>query len=200
MHRLGGERANLTMRTRRKLRAQESPLPSGSQGVRRLRPRPSESKIYYCLDIGPQVFSRMPSVHDVAKFILQECGEISVMKLQKLLYYCQAWHLVWEEKPLFPERIEAWANGPVVPAAYSIHRGKFSLSSWPKGHAVSLTAKHQETVKKVLAFYGKHTAQWLSDLTHRERPWLDARRGLAPSERGEKIITPAAMHEYYSSL
>jgi uncharacterized phage-associated protein len=142
----------------------------------------------------------MPSVHDVAKFLLQKSGEVTVMKLQKLLYYCQAWHLVWTEKPLFSERIEAWANGPVVPAAYSLHRGQFSVSSWPKGDVRNLSPEQQETVGKIFSFYGGHTAQWLSDLTHRERPWLDARQGLAPSERGNSEITSAAMHEYYSSI
>ena len=49
----------------------------------------------------------MPSVHDVAKFILKERGSMTVMKLHKLLYYAQAWTLVWDEKPLFCQKIEA---------------------------------------------------------------------------------------------
>ena len=58
----------------------------------------------------------MSNVHDVAAMILNEQGAMTAMKLQKLVYYCQAWHLVWDEECLFPERIEAWANGPVVRA------------------------------------------------------------------------------------
>ena len=49
------------------------------------------------------------------------------MKLQKLLYYCQAWALVWDDKPLFKEKIEAWISGPVVRTLYNTHRGKFLL-------------------------------------------------------------------------
>jgi uncharacterized phage-associated protein len=142
----------------------------------------------------------MPSVHDVAKFILQQQGEMSVMKLHKLLYYCQAWCLVWEEKPLFSERIEAWANGPVVREVYEKHRGKFSVSSWTKGEDDRLTSRQKDIVKNVLKFYGDKTAQWLSDLTHREQPWIEARRGLAPLARGSREITTAALHEYYSSI
>ena len=70
------------------------------------------------------------SAHDVAAFILKESGPMTAMKLQKLVYYCQAWSLVWDEKPLFKEKIEAWANGPVVRALYEKHRGKFKVSSW----------------------------------------------------------------------
>ncbi|HCU23588.1 MAG TPA: hypothetical protein DF383_01115, partial [Deltaproteobacteria bacterium] len=72
----------------------------------------------------------MTSVHDVATYILKKTGPITAMKLQKLVYYSQAWSLVWDEKPLFKEKIEAWTNGPVVPALYRLHRGKFEISSW----------------------------------------------------------------------
>ena len=49
----------------------------------------------------------MANVFDVAACILKQKGPMTAMKLQKLLYYSQAWSLVWDEKPLFPERIEA---------------------------------------------------------------------------------------------
>ena len=51
------------------------------------------------------------SVFDVAQYILETCGTMSAMKLQKLVYYSQAWSLVWNDKPLFYEEIEAWAGG-----------------------------------------------------------------------------------------
>lgn len=70
------------------------------------------------------------SAHDVAAYILRKQGPMSVWKLHKLLYYAQAWHLVWEEEPLFREHIEAWANGPVVPALYPLHKGLFTVSAW----------------------------------------------------------------------
>jgi uncharacterized phage-associated protein len=142
----------------------------------------------------------MVSVHDVAKFILSERGEMTAMKLQKLLYYSQAWSLVWDEAPLFREKIKAWANGPVVREAYDVHRGSFKVSSWPSGRINALTQKQKTTVRNVLKFYGGKTAQWLSDLTHQEAPWNEARKGLPEAERGDSEITLASMHEYYSSL
>ncbi len=57
----------------------------------------------------------MAQLNDVARYILElQGGEVSTMKLQKLMYYSQAWSLVWDEKPLFDAHIEAWANGPVI--------------------------------------------------------------------------------------
>jgi len=140
------------------------------------------------------------SVHDVAAYILEKQGRMTAMKLQKLLYYAQAWSLVWDEKPLFSERIEAWANGPVIREAYEKHKGKFEVVSWRHGESSNLIKKQRDTINAILKFYGDKSSQWLSDLSHRETPWKDAREGLAPGERGAKVITLASMMEYYSGL
>lgn len=125
---------------------------------------------------------------------------MSAIKLQKLVYYSQAWHLVWEDEPLFKARIEAWANGPVVPTLYREHRGTFTVSTWQKGSVGNLTASQRESIDAVLKHYGGKTAFWLSELTHKEQPWRSARAGLSPGARSNHEITPAAMAEYYGSL
>jgi uncharacterized phage-associated protein len=142
----------------------------------------------------------MATVHDVAAYILSNRGRIAAMKLHKLLYYAQAWGLVWDDQPLFDSRIEAWANGPVIPDVYAAHRGNFEVGAWAKGNADALTADERETVDSVLGYYGDKSSQWLSDLTHQESPWIDARAGLAPGQRGNREITHAAMAEYYGGL
>lgn len=142
----------------------------------------------------------MASVHDVAAYILEKHGEMTTMKLQKLVYYAQAWSLVWDEKPLFSDAIQAWVNGPVVYALYDQHRGLFRVSQWPMGDSSKLTSEQRETIDSVLGTYGGRSSQWLSDLTHLEAPWRDAREGLAPGQRGDSEITHAALAEYYGSL
>lgn len=140
------------------------------------------------------------SVHDVAAYILQKCGTITAMKLQKLLYYSQAWSLVWDETPLFREPIEAWANGPVVREVYELHRGVFAVDHWPQGDAGNLAQPQRDTVDAVLEHYGSKPAQYLSDLTHEERPWKEARLGIPEGSRGYAQINIATMAEYYGSL
>lgn len=142
----------------------------------------------------------MASVFDVASYILQKQGPMTAMKLQKLVYYTQAWSLVWDEKPLFPEKIRAWVNGPVVPELFAAHQGEFTVSKVPKGNPTVFDVDEQATIDGVLAHYGSKTAPWLIALTHREQPWLDARKGLADSERGNKEITLGAMADYYGNL
>jgi uncharacterized phage-associated protein len=144
----------------------------------------------------------MANVYDVAVYILQERGKTSAMKLQKLVYYCQAWHLVWESRPLFTERIEAWANGPVVRDLYREHRRRFEVTAgiFPDGNPARLTKAERETIDAVLKGYGNLKSFELSDMTHRERPWRDARGDLPAGAQCSNVITHAAMAEYYESL
>lgn len=142
----------------------------------------------------------MAKVHDVCKYILEKTGPITAMKLQKLLYYCQAWSLVWDENPLFKEKIEAWISGPVIPIIYNKHKGCFKIDRWQWGKTNNLKNHEKETIDAVLDYYGSMTSQQLSDLTHAEDPWKAAREGLSDNERGSHEITPASMMEYYSFI
>ena len=142
----------------------------------------------------------MASVFDVAESILEMLSEpVTTWKLQKLVHYAQAWHLVWDEEPLFDEPIHAWAHGPVCPALYQKHKGSFEVST-VQGDSSRLNEDQRESVKAVVEHYGGFSGQQLSDLTHQEPPWKDARKGLSPLKRGKRVITHDAMVEYYGSL
>ena len=142
----------------------------------------------------------MASVLDVAQYILEKRGEMTAMKLQKLVYYCQAWHIAWHDDVLFPDRIEAWVDGPVAPELWRKHRGSFRVSSISGGKSNRLSAVERDTIKKVLNFYGDKSPQWLIDLTHQEKPWRDARRGIPDGVASSNVIQPQEMGLYYSSL
>ncbi|WP_202560581.1 Panacea domain-containing protein [Alcanivorax sp. DP30] len=139
---------------------------------------------------------------DISAYILDKQGEMSAMKLQKLLYYSQAWSMVWDEITLFDADFEAWANGPVLPSIYEIHRGQFLVNKrmFPNGNAKKVKGDASDTVDQVLKVYGKKTAQWLSNLTHEETPWVNARGDLSPIARSNNVIDKGSMHEYYSGL
>jgi uncharacterized phage-associated protein len=150
--------------------------------------------------VGSQEGGEMANVRDVAQYILSQVGQTSTWKLQKLVYYSQAWHSVWEDKTLFDAPIEAWANGPVCPELYECHRGQFSISRVQGSDVSRLTEDEKNTIDVVIGHYHKFNGQQLSDLTHSELPWKDARRGLAPGERGNHPIPVEAMSEFYSSF
>lgn len=142
------------------------------------------------------------SVFDVAAYVMNRIHECTTMKLHKLLYYCQAWTLVWDERPLFKENIEAWANGPVIRELFNFHKGMFTIkdTDMSLGNELLLSEKQRENINEVLDFYGEKSSQWLIDQTHIETPWLEARKGLDQTERGNRVIELDSMYQFYSSL
>jgi len=142
------------------------------------------------------------NVFDVASYILNKLGNISTMKLQKLVYYCQAWSLVWDEEPLFPESIKAWANGPVVGELFFQLKGLFTVNENDLliGNYKKLNEVQIETIDAVIEHYGDKSAQWLITLSHMEDPWRNAREGLQDGIRSNRIIALEDMASYYSSL
>lgn len=146
----------------------------------------------------------MANIFNVAKYILEKENKITAMKLQKLCYYSQAWHLVWEETPLFNNHFEAWENGPVCPELYQWHKGQFIIentSGLDVLCAKDLTENETDTIDCVLRDYRKYTAQQLSDLTHQEKPWKETYNKYCDfSGRCSAEIPIAIIHQFYSGL
>ena len=137
---------------------------------------------------------------DIAKSILwgfQSKGSpINNLKLQKLLYYSQAFHLSIYDAPIFGERIEAWVHGPVVPPVYGEYKS-FRWSPIAISGPVTLAENHSAHVDSVLAAYGDFTAWELERLTHSEDPWKQARAGIPPDQSSTAPITHQSMKDYY---
>lgn len=144
------------------------------------------------------------NVFDVAKYILEQCGEMTTMKLQKMVYYCQAYSLAWDDEPIFDEDFQAWANGPVCRELYDKHKGKFRIGVsdiQPYCNEKCDFNKDQiETMDVIIKDYGEETPHWLSELTHSERPWQEARKGIPPLERSTEIISKESMQDFYGAI
>lgn len=144
----------------------------------------------------------MEDVKRIAKYFIwkaaQENRKISNKKLQKLLYYAQAWNLAIKNKPLFKDDIEAWIHGPTVRSVY-IEFKKFGFSP------ITLAVEEKEIkdlekddlLNEVWQLYGKYDADYLETLTHNEKPWQEAREGLEYDESSNNIINQETMKKYY---
>jgi uncharacterized phage-associated protein len=152
--------------------------------------------------INTQDSSNGINVFDVASYILKSLGKMSTMKLQKLVYYCQAWSLVWDEKPLFQEKIKAWTNGPVIGELFFQLKGLFLVEEddLVLGNYGKLNPQQINTIDAVLKYYGDRSSQWLIELSHMEDPWIEARKGLQMGEKSNRIIELDTLARYYSSL
>jgi uncharacterized phage-associated protein len=140
----------------------------------------------------------MATVHDVATAVIERLGPMTAMKLEKLVYYCQCWHLARYESPLFDEPIEAWRQGPVVPALYQIHKRRYSIDSWPRGNPADLNSQERSSVAWVAENYGSFSAIQLSRMTHHELPWRVARGGIPDNERSTAEISREIITDYYA--
>jgi uncharacterized phage-associated protein len=122
--------------------------------------------------------------------------EITNLKLQKLLYYSQAWNLAFTGMPLFSESIEAWVHGPVVPSVFR----RFREYRWKPIETNEKPCEDESVrhhVLSILNAYDKFDATQLERLTHSEKPWKDARAGLEPDMSSRNVIPHAAMRDYY---
>ncbi|WP_052294744.1 type II toxin-antitoxin system antitoxin SocA domain-containing protein [Acidobacterium sp.] len=124
--------------------------------------------------------------------------EVSNLKLQKLMYYAQGWYLVLTSQPLYSEDIQAWVHGPVIPCLF--HR--FKPYKWG---AIDEKGKQGNPVLHrylgmLLEKYGRYSAKELEQFTHNERPWIDARAGLAVDEPSTRVITQEALRAHFSAL
>jgi uncharacterized phage-associated protein len=144
------------------------------------------------------------SAQDVADYFLtlaatteDEPDYLSPMRLQKLLYYAQAWSLANRGRPLFHEKIEAWTHGPVVRSVYArfVDRGDDTIA--PSGQLTNLTADDQDFVRSVWEAYKGFSATALRNMTHNETPWLAAFRGRSDG-RAPGIVSHRSMQEYFA--
>lgn len=141
----------------------------------------------------------MAECMDVARFVLDKAGPVSTMKLQKIVFYSHAYSLVHRGTPLVPGRFEAWRNGPVLPELFRAHRGKFVLTPGELGsQSGTLGLQEAEVIIKVVDRLGEMTGRELSEMTHREAPWRDARGDLGPSEPSSAVIENEAIRSFYA--
>ncbi len=116
------------------------------------------------------------------------------LKLQKLLYYQQGYHLAVFGSPLFNENIEAWMYGPVVPDIYNEY-SPYGSSSLPEVEdAITLTDDEEELFNEVYDSYRDFSAIGLMNRTHKEKPWAS----VSPHDRGT-VISQESMKEYFKS-
>jgi uncharacterized phage-associated protein len=155
----------------------------------------------------------LPTIDAVklAKYILARSGPMSHLKLQKLLYYVEAWHLAFFEKSIVAEDFKAWMHGPVcVPVWHackdsSILNGRIKIKNDAakpkilKAMESLLAPEQRQLIGDVLAVYGDKTSYHLECLTHSEEPWIRARGNTPSDEASSARISKEVMKKYYQS-
>lgn len=145
---------------------------------------------------------------DLASYILAKLGPMTHLKLQKLVYYCEAYHLAYFEQSLIKDPFQAWVHGPVSVKLWVALKDKANIYDGLKVKADAtpgIVKKTKETLSKdqfemindLLKEFGKKTSYELECLTHEEEPWIEARKGTPPNEKSKAVLSKKTMEKYY---
>ena len=143
--------------------------------------------------------------NEVAKYLIflasqkvigdnQEREGVSNLKLQKLLYFAQAYYLSILGRPLFGDKLEAWAYGPVVPGVYQKYKKYKNTPIISETDKSNLDGDDKEVLRKVWDIFGGYSAGRLVDIAHAHTPWKEAYTS------NDKVITNKTLAEYYTPL
>lgn len=155
----------------------------------------------------------------LAKYIIAKSDNVGDLitnkKLQKLLYYIKAWGVVYFADGIIGDQFEAWVHGPVCPSVYaefkpfgymplSIDYHGTSSSEYIRVFMAENASSQQgrdmmDLVDAVFLRYAVHSSLKLEQITHSEEPWIEARKGLAPLEKGHAIIKESTMKRFYGA-
>ena len=150
----------------------------------------------------------MLTVFDVAEYFISKVDEdtgetITHLKLQKLTYYAYAWYLTLNDgDKLFNGRYEAWAHGPVNPELFHSYK-EYGYTPIPVPENFTLQVFSDDEIEfldDIWNIYARYDAKYLEKLTHKEKPWKEARGRLPEGHSCNTPLKEETMMEYYSSL
>lgn len=149
----------------------------------------------------------------LAAYILHKYGPMSHLKLQKLLYFVEGYHLAYfNGKSVIDDEFEAWVHGPVSRKIYDTLKDKSILYgdvgvTLQEGQPLPedllkqyLSTEQIELIDEVLDMYVSETGITLESITHQQMPWIKARNGACPAEKCENKISKQDMQVYFSTL
>jgi len=142
---------------------------------------------------------------DIANWFIAKCAEsgdlVTHLKVQKLLYYAEAWTQTLIGKELFSEAIQAWAHGPVVPEVFQ----EFKQYGWsplpvPEDQKIPVVcAEAEDILTQIFEAYADLPEKTLEDMTHKDAPWIKARGGLSAEERCDVIMPKSEICEFFKA-
>ncbi len=146
----------------------------------------------------------------LTKYILSYVWSASHLKLQKLLYYVQGYHLAYFNAPIISDDFQAWVHWPVSRKLFATLKDKSLLYAELK-YSVSpsstetpldklkkvLTLDQISLVDNVLSMLGKYSGIELEEFTHWEEPWLTARKWMSPADPCDHIISKESIKVFF---
>lgn len=141
----------------------------------------------------------------IAMYFLHKDSTLTDKQIQKLVYYAYCWYIVKKnygkdeiKEKLFSECPEAWIHGPVFPELYKEMTYKRNDFLENKEYE-NFSLETKEFLDTIFEVYGKYSGNELENLTHNEKPWQEARKGIKDYMSSNKKIDDKIILDYYSN-
>jgi Uncharacterized phage-associated protein len=143
-------------------------------------------------------------IDSVVFYYFAHLSDITPLALQKLLYYAQAFHKVFNGVFLFQNDCEAWAHGPVYSEIY--HRYKnfgydpIDTAIICNNGGMGISNNEKEILDSIINNFGCYSGKVLERMTHSELPWLTTRNGLSDDASSNEIISKDLIADYFEQI
>lgn len=138
----------------------------------------------------------------IASYITEKV-DVTPIALQKLLYYCQGFFTAFYGKRMFKEDCKAWIYGPVYTMIYQKYK-KYSYEKIFEKSVYSVEEiiddEKKKVIDSVINSFGIFSSSTLAKMTHEEKPWIEARKGLKDEEISNKVIKISDIKKYFESV
>ncbi len=139
----------------------------------------------------------------IAEYIIFKGKEVTPLALQKILYYAQGFYKAFFDKFLFDEDCEAWVHGPVYVDIYDKYKEFKSaniLIDIDYDIEDIIVDEKRDILDVVVKYFGYYNGKALEKMSHYETPWMNARKGLLPTENSNNIIEKKDIKEYFEKV
>ncbi|MDO8059413.1 DUF4065 domain-containing protein ['Crotalaria aegyptiaca' phytoplasma] len=142
------------------------------------------------------------NVFNVAQFFVNKDKKINKTKIQKLLYYAQGYYLAQYNKVLFPDAIEAWPYGPVIPSVYAEtlkqeFQKQYYLDFSSQMTNFPISEEQKAILEQVFDDFGQLSDVQLIEKTHEESPWKET---YDPHKLySQCIIKPSLLYNFFKN-
>lgn len=146
------------------------------------------------------------TIDDIADYFLcivdrESENLITPLKLQKILYYAQGYHLAIYDRELFPEDFQAWAHGPVNEKIYNKYKDwGYQCIPKPNNTLKEFDEELIDFLNDIWATFGIYDGKYLEEQTHKEEPWILARKGYGPGMKCTVTISKDSMKQYFRKV
>ena len=163
----------------------------------------SESAYATAINTIQKEFLIISDIEMIAQYIIQKCGEITPLALQKILYYAQGFYKAFFGDFLFNTDCEAWVHGPVYANIYMKYKvfGSRNIEQYIDYDISEILDEDKKNLLDVIVrCFGFYNGKALEKMTHYEQPWMEARRGITVDEKSNNIISKDSIASYFSKI